>query len=138
MLSRRSFIAGIVAGSSLTLLATNTALAKVFVGNLSFKGVGPNTVTGSGSVAQDGDRVTVTLGKDFKTHDRSDLFLLLHKSARPKRASKSKVAALGKLKSQGTQNFNIGMPPTVLGQYKSVAVWSRDTNTIFGYATIAG
>ena len=137
MFTRRAFALAAASSPFALAAATTSASAKVFVGNLSFQSVPPHIVSGSGRIQSEGDMVTVTLGQDFKTHDASNLFLLLHTAAKPHSHQGGETVRLGRLKkSSGTQNFNIGMPPSVFQKFNSVAVWDKTSKAVLGYAAI--
>ncbi len=85
-------------------------------------------------------RQYIELGKNFKTDEGPDLYLILHRSDAPpvsgiKEADYVSVARLRKV--NGLQRYIV--PKNVnLADYKSVAVWCKKFNATFGYAVLSG
>jgi Electron transfer DM13 len=89
---------------------------------------------------QNEDRQYIELGRNFKTDEGPDLYLILHRSDAPpvsgiKEADYISVARLRKV--NGLQRYVL--PKNInLADYKSVAVWCKKFNATFGYATLPG
>ena len=140
MLTKRAFLASLAAIPTVGVFGTTHAahVDKIPVEGVKFSGVGSKSVSGTVRFKVLGDDVIVTLGKDFKTDKGPDLFLLLHKSAKPTSYREGEFVNLGKLQRfNGEQGFIWGGdgPSTKLGDYKSVVVWCREFNVTFGVAT---
>ncbi|NJL64861.1 MAG: DM13 domain-containing protein [Methylacidiphilales bacterium] len=82
----------------------------------------------------------IEFDKSFKTDNGPDLFVILHRDRTVpiygiKRKDYKSIARLQKIK--GTQRYAI--PNNVnLADFKSVAVWCRQFNATFGFATLNG
>ena len=77
--------------------------------------------------------------EDFATTNGPDLFVVLSGNANPDAdgiGAKEHYVQLAALKgNQGNQNYDL--PANLdLGQYKSVVIWCRTFNVVFGYATL--
>ena len=73
--------------------------------------------------------------EDFKTTNGPDLFVTLHPGANPEQ-DKGEYLQVAALKgNQGNQNYDL--PSDIdLSKYKSVVIWCRTFNIVFGYATL--
>jgi hypothetical protein len=97
-----------------------------------------DTASGKAAIFQLEDGSQVLRLEDFATTNGPDLFVVLSGSANPD-AEGVKTGAfleLARLKgNQGNQNYEL--PADIdLSQYKSVAVWCRAFNIVFGYAAL--
>ncbi len=77
--------------------------------------------------------------EDFATTNGPDLFVVLSGNANPDAdgiGAKEHYVQLAALKgNQGNQNYDL--PANLdLGQYKSVVIWCRTFNIVFGYAAL--
>jgi hypothetical protein len=85
---------------------------------------------------EDGRRI-VRL-QDFKTTNGPDLFVVLAASANPDQdgVKSGEYLQLAALKgNQGDQNYELPADAE-LGKYKSVVIWCRTFNVVFGYAAL--
>jgi hypothetical protein len=76
--------------------------------------------------------------EDFSTTNGPDLFVVLSSNANPDAdgIGKDNYLQLAALKgNQGNQNYEL--PGDIdLGKYKSVVIWCRTFNVVFGYAAL--
>lgn len=81
-------------------------------------------------------RQFLTLDNTFKTDPGPDLYVILHRSAKPKTYNSKNYVILGHLqKVSGKQQYAI--PSTInLSEYQSVVIWCRQFNATFGYAPL--
>jgi len=88
--------------------------------------------------AAEGGARTLRL-EDFSVTNGPDLFVVLSPSADPnKEGVGENYVRLEALKgNQGSQNYELGADLD-LGKYRSVAIWCRSFNVVFGYAPLAG
>jgi Electron transfer DM13 len=89
-------------------------------------------------ISENGKRF-IEFDKSFKTDNGPDLFVILYRnSSVPKTGVKEKdyiqLAALEK--TNGSQRYVIPKNVT-LADFKSVAIWCRQFNSTFGYATLS-
>ena len=101
-----------------------------------------NGTTGSVRVLQLADRSRVLRIDDLDTSNRPDLYVWL--AAAPVKEGRDgwfvfdddEHVSLGRLKGNiGDQNYELPADFD-LGQYKSVVIWCRTFNVVFGYATL--
>jgi hypothetical protein len=101
---------------------------------------GEHPTQGSLQVMTYKGRQYLELGRNFKTDEGPDLYLILHRSDAPpvsgiKETDYVNVARLRKV--AGLQRYIV--PKNVnLSDYKSVAVWCKKFNATFGYAALPG
>jgi hypothetical protein len=78
----------------------------------------------------------LVLDNTFKTDPGPDLYVILHRSARPQSYNSKNYVILGRLqKVSGQQQYAI--PSTInLSEYQSVVIWCRQFNATFGYAPL--
>jgi hypothetical protein len=94
---------------------------------------------GSATIFRLEDGVQVVRLQDFKTTNGPDLFVVLASSANPDQdgVKSGEYLQLAALKgNQGNQNYELPADAD-LGKYKSVVIWCRTFNVVFGYATLA-
>ncbi|MBE9040746.1 DM13 domain-containing protein [Oscillatoriales cyanobacterium LEGE 11467] len=78
----------------------------------------------------------IELDEEFKTDDGPDLFVLLHDDAVPESYERDNYISLGELQAKsGTQRYEIP-EGTDVSEYGSVAIWCREFDVTFGYATL--
>lgn len=82
---------------------------------------------------EDGKRVLRL--EDFAATNGPDLFVTLHPGANPEQ-EEGEYLQLEALKgNQGNQNYEL--PAEIdLSKYRSVVIWCRSFNVVFGYATL--
>ena len=94
---------------------------------------------GSATIYKLEDGKQVVRLQDFKTTNGPDLFVVLARSANPNQdgVKSGEYLRLAALKgNQGNQNYEL--PADVdLNKYKSIVIWCRTFNVVFGYATLA-
>jgi hypothetical protein len=78
----------------------------------------------------------LVLDNTFKTDPGPDLYVILHRSAKPQTYNSKNYVVLGRLqKVSGQQQYAI--PSTInLSEYQSVVIWCRQFNATFGYAPL--
>ncbi len=94
---------------------------------------------GYARIVSENGRRFIEFDKSFKTDSGPDLFVILYRnSSVPKTGVKEKdyvqLAALEK--TNGSQRYPIPEDVT-LADFKSVAIWCRQFNSTFGYATLS-
>ncbi|MDP5339563.1 MAG: DM13 domain-containing protein [Nodularia sp. (in: cyanobacteria)] len=93
---------------------------------------------GKVSVITEAGKPYLEFDQNFKTDNGPDLFVILHRSATPpvsgiQEKDYVSIAALQKI--NGTQRY--ALPDNVnLADFKSVAIWCRQFNATFGYASL--
>jgi hypothetical protein len=81
-------------------------------------------------------RQLLVLDPGFKTDPGPDLYVILHRAAKPQTYNAKDYVILGRLqKVSGKQQYVI--PSTIkLNEYQSVVIWCRQFNATFGYAPL--
>jgi hypothetical protein len=81
-------------------------------------------------------RHVLMLDPNFKTDPGPDLYVILHRAAKPQTYNARDYVILGRLqKVNGQQQYAI--PSTIkLNEYQSVVIWCRQFNATFGYAPL--
>ena len=110
ILAKGSFVAGSTAGDQAEGTATIYTLA-------------------------DGKRVLRL--ENFRTSNGPDLVAALHTGANPETDDGSYFTLEGIKGNQGDQNYELPADLDV-SKYRSVVIWCRTFNIVFGYATLAG
>jgi hypothetical protein len=100
-----------------------------------FVGASPKRVEGKAYIFSYNGSRYLFLDRAFESGDGPDLFVLLHQEAQPS-SYRDNYQNLGRLqKVSGRQWYEI--PSEVaLEEVKSVAIWCRQFNVTFGYATL--
>ncbi|BAZ41617.1 hypothetical protein NIES4101_75840 [Calothrix sp. NIES-4101] len=97
------------------------------------------SIEGNARIVSENGRSFVEFDQDFKTDNGPDLFVILYRnSSVPNSGVREKdyvrLAALRK--TTGSQRYAI--PEDIaLADFKSVAIWCRQFNSTFGYATLS-
>ena len=108
-------------------VAQVAALSGAFVGDA-------HPTKGTARIVTENGKRFLVFDTAFKTDAGPDLFVLLHKSVKPKTYRNRDYISLGRLKkTNGTQRYAI--PDSVnLADFQSAVVWCRRFNVTFGYA----
>ncbi|MBW4686573.1 MAG: DM13 domain-containing protein [Komarekiella atlantica HA4396-MV6] len=116
---------------------STTTLASTVVETGTFK-AGEHPTTGKVSIVTERGKRYLEFDQSFKTNKGPDLFVILHRSdAPPVYGIKEKdYASISRLqKTSGSQRY--ALPENVkLTDFRSVAVWCRQFNANFGYASL--
>jgi hypothetical protein len=93
--------------------------------------------TGTAKIVMDNGKRHLELNSAFKTDAGPDLYVLLHRSAKPESYDAKNYVSLGRLmKVSGQQRYEI--PPNVdLKTIHSTVIWCRQFNATFGYASLS-
>ena len=93
---------------------------------------------GEVNILTQGDREYLELSEDFQTDDGPELVVVLHRSGQIQNSALNEgdYFALAPLEdTRGSQRYEI--PEGIdLADYGSVAIWCREFNVTFGYATL--
>ncbi|MBW4645386.1 MAG: DM13 domain-containing protein [Goleter apudmare HA4340-LM2] len=99
---------------------------------------GEHPTQGKVSVVTEQGKSYLEFDGNFKTDNGPDLFVILHRSDAPPISGikeKDYVSIARLQKTSGNQRY--ALPDNVkLGDFKSVAIWCRQFNATFGYATL--
>lgn len=100
---------------------------------------GEHITKGSARIITENGKSFLELDQNFKTDSGPDLYVILHRQAKPQiyGISEKDYASLGRLqKTSGTQRYAI--PENVkIADFASAAIWCRPFNAVFGYATFS-
>ena len=91
---------------------------------------------GSARIVTENGQRYLEFDSAFRSDNRPDLFVLLHRQGRPTRYQGGDFVRLGRLQStKGTQRYAI--PDNVsLSEFNSAVIWCRAFNATFGFAPL--
>ncbi|WGV23313.1 DM13 domain-containing protein [Halotia branconii] len=125
--------------------ATQTPVASLFAASMSMAESGKfqsgeHPTQGTVKVIAEQGKRYLEFDQSFQTDSGPDLFVILYRSdAPPITGIKEKdYVSIARLKSiKGTQRY--ALPDNLkLAEFKSVAIWCRQFNATFGYASLKG
>jgi hypothetical protein len=88
------------------------------------------------SIVKENGKSYVAFSDQFKSDSGPDLYVLLHRQAKPDQYKKDDYVSLGKLQQvKGSQRYMIPEDAKI-SDYQSVVVWCRKFNATFGYAPL--
>ncbi|NJM48363.1 MAG: DM13 domain-containing protein [Alkalinema sp. RU_4_3] len=91
---------------------------------------------GAVTIAKENGKQYVVFNDKFKSDSGPDLYVLLHRQAKPDQYKVDDYVSLGKLQQvKGSQRYMIP-EDAKLADYQSVVVWCRKFNATFGYAPL--
>ncbi|MBE9007824.1 DM13 domain-containing protein [Fortiea sp. LEGE XX443] len=100
---------------------------------------GEHVTKGSARIITENGKNFLELDQNFKTDNGPDLFVILHRQAKPQiyGLTEKDYASLGRLqKTSGTQRYAI--PENVkIADFASAVIWCRPFNAVFGYAAFS-
>jgi hypothetical protein len=110
------------------------AMAKVLMAG-SFVQVEHPTMGGASVVMQDGKQYLM-FDQKFKSDEGPDLYVLLHREAKPKRYGAADYVSLGRLQQvNGAQMYEIPVGVKV-DEFQSAVIWCKEFNATFGFAML--
>jgi hypothetical protein len=91
---------------------------------------------GAVTIVKENGKSYVAFSDQFKSDSGPDLYVLLHRQAKPDQYKQEDYISLGKLQQvKGSQRYMIP-EDAKLADYQSVVVWCRKFNATFGYAPL--
>jgi Electron transfer DM13 len=91
---------------------------------------------GAVAIVKENGKQYIEFSDQFKSDSGPDLFVLLHRQAKPDQYKQADYVNLGQLqKVKGSQRYMIPAD-TKLSDYQSVVIWCRKFNATFGYAPL--
>ncbi|MEA5505236.1 DM13 domain-containing protein [Halotia wernerae UHCC 0503] len=135
------FTVGLTKQVSSNQPATQTPVASLFAASMAESGkfqAGEHPTQGTVNVITEQGKRYLEFDQNFKTNAGPDLFVILHRSDAPPVAGikeKDYVSIAPLKKINGTQRY--ALPDNLkLAEFKSVAIWCRQFNATFGYASL--
>jgi hypothetical protein len=97
---------------------------------------GEHPTKGAATIVKENGKQYIEFSDQFKSDSGPDLFVLLHRQAKPDQYKQEDYVNLGQLqKVKGSQRYMIPSD-TKLADYQSVVIWCRKFNATFGYAPL--
>jgi hypothetical protein len=97
---------------------------------------GEHPTKGAVAIVKENGKQYIEFSDQFKSDSGPDLYVLLHRQAKPDQYKKDDYVSLGKLQQvKGSQRYMIPADAK-LSDYQSVVVWCRKFNATFGYAPL--
>jgi hypothetical protein len=91
---------------------------------------------GAVKIIKENGKQYIEFSDQFKSDSGPDLFVLLHRQAKPDQYKQADYVSLGQLqKVKGSQRYMIPAEAK-LSDYQSVVIWCRKFNATFGYAPL--